>query len=367
MIEIITSTFYKIVNYIYGDEVWKWIFQTFASPIAIFFTGWIIQRGIAEKKLEINKKNREEDILEKYLEDIQNLLLHYIFGNKLKSRLTQRINGLVFDIITTKTVTVLRRLNESSSKTIILLFLYNTSLIQKSVEDEGQINFFQSCNFSNIDLSEVDLSLAYFCGMNLSQTNFEEAELKKVDFSDANLEEANFKNSFLRGANFSNAKLKEANFFKACLGEIRLSKDVNNIMISGADFSHADLSHVDFSYADLSGVNFEGAYLFKTNFKGAKLKTANFKGAYLINVKNLTNSQIKSCCYWDQAYYKGDWDKYKTEWIYNETANKKFIKKIKTDKDSEPEKFPDYSRWKRWKGYSEQHKVVIPISYKIHL
>ena len=97
-------------------------------------------------------------------------------------------------------------------------------------------------------------------------------------------------------------------------------------------------------YADLKEANLSEANLQEANLKKAKLNEA----------KNLTNQQIKSACFWDQAKYKGewDWDKETKIWLPKndqaELENTNFIEDLKKDKSSDPEEPVDCSSlWSR--------------------
>ena len=47
------------------------------------------------------------------------------------------------------------------------------------------------------------------------------------------------------------------------------------------------------------------------------LPRANLKNANLIEARNLTPPQIKSACYWEKAFYKGNWDNKNYKWRSN--------------------------------------------------
>ncbi|MGL4882937.1 MAG: pentapeptide repeat-containing protein, partial [Waterburya sp.] len=79
---------------------------------------------------------------------------------------------------------------------------------------------------------------------------------------------------------------------------------------------------------------------------GANLIDADLRGANLIDAKNLTNSQIKSACFWDQAIYKGHLDEKQNQLVADKKANQQYIEQLKKDKSSDPETPPDCSRWK---------------------
>ena len=78
----------------------------------------------------------------------------------------------------------------------------------------------------------------------------------------------------------------------------------------------------------------------------ADLLDADLRDADLIGARNLTNTQIKVACFWDQAIYKGHWNETQTEFVTDEKANQQYIDQLKKDKSSDPETPPDCSKWK---------------------
>jgi len=81
-----------------------------------------------------------------------------------------------------------------------------------------------------------------FSGMDLSDVNFKESFLERCDFEGANLQDANFKYADLKGANFRNANLTDA-------------------YLKGADLYNANLAGANLKGADLKNAALDGAYL----------------------------------------------------------------------------------------------------------
>lgn len=104
---------------------------------------------------------------------------------------------------------------------------------------------------SNIDLQEIVLPFANFCGV----------FCKNQDFSDANLSYC-----LMTDANFENTIFADAN-------------------LQGTDFSRANLRNVSFMNADLRGADFENCDLTNADFRGAYLENSRFPGAILKNIK----------------------------------------------------------------------------------
>jgi uncharacterized protein YjbI with pentapeptide repeats len=178
----------------------------------------------------------------------------------------------------------------------------------------------------NAPLDKANLSNIALPGAVLFKVNLSGANLMITNFSDANLIGANLMIANLRRANFSDANLIGANLI-------------------GADFSGAFLIGANFSYTNLIGANLIGANLRRANLIGANLIGANLYGADLLGAKNLTNSQIKNACFWDQAIYKGHSDEKTSLWTTDEPANRQYIEQLKKDKSSDPETPPDCSNW----------------------
>ncbi|MFC1633967.1 pentapeptide repeat-containing protein [Planctomycetota bacterium] len=147
-----------------------------------------------------------------------------------------------------------------------------------------------------------NLRRANLSGMNLSSTNFRNADLEKANLREANLSQADFKQANLSGANLSEANLREVDFERANLSGANLSKaNLDCTKLSNADLSRANLRetnlkkawlwHTIFRMADLRRVNLSGVQLGGTNLIGANLRGANLSNSDLEEV-NLTGSDL---------------------------------------------------------------------------
>lgn len=141
------------------------------------------------------------------------------------------------------------------------------------------------CDLSNAELTEIYLVNANLEKANLQGSNLEEVNLKSALLINSNLSEANLRGAYLRETNFQQA-------------------DLRNTKLSRADF------------------------------KGAILTEANIQGTQLTTARNLTATQIKSSCNWEEAIYDRD-----------ELANKAFIIQLKADIDSNPLESINCSIW----------------------
>lgn len=173
--------------------------------------------------------------------------------------------------------------------TAAILVLPNISVSAFETEDLNQLQTFRVCN-NACDLSNADLSEVYLVKANLENANLQGAYLNEVNLNKALLDNANLSESDLAGA-----------------------------YLRGATLQQTDLNEAKMNRAD---------------FKGVILNQANIQGTHLIEAKNLTATQIKSTCNWEQAIFQTKDD-----------ANQKFIRDLQQDSTSDPEKSIDCSIW----------------------
>ncbi|MBF2050413.1 MAG: protein kinase domain-containing protein [Leptolyngbya sp. IPPAS B-1204] len=102
------------------------------------------------------------------------------------------------------------------------------------------------------DFTNHDLSLLNLAKANLSGANFHQAKLQKINLQGANLLNSDFGRASLSHASLRNAKLARA-------------------YLSHADLAGADLRGADLSYAYLSNANLRGANLCGADLTGAKI------------------------------------------------------------------------------------------------
>jgi len=99
-----------------------------------------------------------------------------------------------------------------------------------------------------IDLQEIVLPFANFCGVYCRNQDFSEANLSHCLFTDALLENTIFADTKLQHTDFSRANLRNVSFM------------------------NANLQHADFENCDLTNADFRGALLDNAKFPGAILK-----------------------------------------------------------------------------------------------
>ena len=204
----------------------------------------------------------------------------------------------------------------------------NTSGTQKRAEAGAKFAL-ESLHQDNVSLELLDAPKKVLRGINLENANLYGAKLSTTDLRGSKLNGVNFTGAFLENAYLncfetSNGKmcteLRNTDFFAAKLHRADLS---------GADLKEADFGCFFFSKVEgYRCTDLSGSDLSDTNLEGANLHRANLYKAYLVNA-DYEPYQIKSACYWDEAFYKGDFNQDNTEWILNEKANQEHIDKLK--------------------------------------
>jgi uncharacterized protein YjbI with pentapeptide repeats len=196
------------------------------------------------------------------------------------------------------------------------------SLIEQGVEvwnnwyqkNKKVIPDFSQANLSNLNLRGVNLNKAL-----LKQTNFNHTDLSQGQFTNANLEGANFLGSNLLDANFKGANLDYVIFAQAVINTRTVmaikyrqvheivnrqtaNKNFSGIDLSNSNLFRADLRNAELSNAKLLNVNFHSAnlnsaYLHKADLTGAILENADLRNAYFSQA-NLTSAYLGGalCC-----------------------------------------------------------------------
>ena len=252
------------------------------------------------------------------------------------------------------------------------------NLIRISLRSHTKENYIRTLkvNFHRANLEGADFRRGLISDTNFSNANLTKVkfggELWKNDFSHANLQQAaiegsvtsTFTNANLSDADLSSAYIywssfERANFARANLnGTQFMTANLNGVSFIGADLSSAQfalhygsdepgttLIEADFTNANLEGATF-GSY---TDFKNASLRGANLRQAIFIGAKNLTPTQIKSACNWEQGIYKFALDRNSFTPEVTEAdrfANQKYIQTLREDSASTPLNPVNCDRWK---------------------
>ncbi len=211
------------------------------------------------------------------------------------------------------------------------------------------------------DLGDADLVGADLVGADLGDADLGGADLSGADLGGADLGGADLVGADLVGAYLGGAYLRGADLVGAYLdgaylrGADLVGADLDGAYLRGADLSGADLDDAYLGDADLrdaylGDADLRDAYLGDAdlgdaNLRDADLGDANLRDAYLIDTKNLTWTQIKSACFWEEAIYKGKWNQEARKWVTSKTDNTNFIEELKKDTASNPKEKIDCSQW----------------------
>ena len=211
----------------------------------------------------------------------------------------------------------------------------------------------QEAELEQANLQEANLGDANLQEANLWGANLQEAELVRANLQEAELEQANLKKANLWGTNLQKAGLGRVNLQEAYLGRANLKEaelvhaNLQKANLWGTNLQKAELWGANLQKANLWGANLQKAELELANLQEANLGDANLKEAELVGTKNLTNKQIKSACFWEEAIYKGTYNEEKKNWVAIEPDNTNYIKELKEDTASDPKEPPNCSRWQR--------------------
>jgi uncharacterized protein YjbI with pentapeptide repeats len=278
-------------------SVWRWtgigekkgwdiiqLLSTVSIPVLLFFGTQYFSTKSNEQQQKIAEEKQKDELLKTYINDMKASLLDK--DHPLKDS----------------------RESSSIARTITL-----TTLTQLNSE-QGQQN------------SEQDRQ-------NAKEGKYNQRKVLIIQF----LFESDLINTYPPIISLNTADLSFANFYKANL----YSANLESAILYNANLYSANLKS-----ANLKSANLYNASLSSANLKSASLYNASLYNAYLYNAKNLTNKQIKSACFWENAIYtEFAFDETKG-WIIKDTkANQRKIEEIKQDKTSDPPKPPDCSEW----------------------
>ncbi|CAF1215870.1 unnamed protein product [Adineta steineri] len=186
-----------------------------------------------EQDLHIAEAIQQDTVLNAYLEKVSQLLLNHQFN--LSSNIRK-------SIIRPKTLTTIRQL-DATRKTLLVKFLYESSLLLRRETDDDSIS-----NEKDVDLSDANLNGIIMGNQNIEieRVNLFRISLSKVtlinsSFTFCFLNCANFERSILDGSSFRNSRLRDTNLFRTSLAY--------------TDFTGATLSGSNLILANLTGSN----------------------------------------------------------------------------------------------------------------
>ena len=252
----------------------------------------------------------------------------------------------------------------------------NLAGIKRKADSDNDFaaNSFLEVNFQGANLENVDFGRGQFDTINFIKANLRRAKLEGVlwgnDFTDANLQQAvmrgritstftraNLSYADLSGVYITETSFKNANFYNTNLVATHFASNE----LDGSSFHNANLSRAIFSVyygsspsttligADFSNANLKGSSFDSyTNFKNTNLTGANLAGAIIIRPENLTPTQVKSACNWEDATYNFDPNRHPHLQKAEEdlSTTQKYIQQLKQDRASDPKEPIDCDRWK---------------------
>jgi len=233
----------KTITYQPEKTLWDWL-QLLIIPAVLAVAGYIINLTIsrgeqaateqraksereatekhAETEREIAQDNQREAALQEYIDKMSELLLHE------KLRESAELDEIV-TISRVRTLTVLPRL-DAKRKSIVLKFLYESRLNQKTIHKTNVI----------INLISADLSFADLDNVVLPNIDLHGANLFRAILSFANLNSASLNQATLNIAKLVEVKVHEEMLSEGLPSEVLQRKEA---LLKGADMSGANLTN----------------------------------------------------------------------------------------------------------------------------
>ncbi|GGW49822.1 pentapeptide repeat-containing protein [Arenibacter certesii] len=156
--------------------------------------------------------------------------------------------------------------------------------LNKLAKGEYENCVFDSCYFSEADLTNISFMECTFLDCDLSNVNLTNTAIKECNFEKCKMLGVRFDhcNPFLLSFKFTGCTLNLSSFYNLTLKNIVFE----DCSLHQADFTESNLSNAKFDNCDLRGAIFESAILLKTDFRTAinfsidpennKLKKAKF-------------------------------------------------------------------------------------------
>ena len=182
-----------------GKTLWDWMGLIISAmiPLVLLLFGQSYSESQRVSNLEIEQDRQREVALQKYFDDMAELMLD-------RNLLTSKSDDEVRSIARTRTLTVLRGL-DGERKGLLLRFLYESELIGRynpimnektgELENTERIILLEGADLKNAILRGVALQGAF-----LSMVDFSGADLQDAGLYSANLQFVNFRDANLQGA-----------------------------------------------------------------------------------------------------------------------------------------------------------------------
>ena len=127
--------------------------------------------------------------------------------------------------------------------------------------------YFLNCNFSGIDLSDINFTDCEFIDCNLSSAKIIQTTFGDVLFKDCKMLGLHFENcnEFIFSARFDNCILNFCSFYKRKMKKTSFRR----CSLQEADFTETDLTESNFDKCDLKDTKFENTILEKADLRTA--------------------------------------------------------------------------------------------------
>lgn len=263
--------------------LWRWVksdktmfdwLGVVAVPLAVALVGG----AVGFQQLWITQDNQRSELMSKYYERMQGLLITEKMGQPLTDKRVSVMGSAL-------TLSTFRQL-DGERKGELIKFLHQANLIAprcdqlpNSTEKEcaepiidltgarlGRTKFEsgESIILEGVDLEKVSLKEAYLSGIQLSKSKMAGVILDAADLTNAFLNEASMQSSKLRYTKLVNAKLYRSSLINALLTNADLAKAT----LKEADLRGADLTNANLTGADLTGAFYDENY---GKYEGTKI------------------------------------------------------------------------------------------------
>jgi fluoroquinolone resistance protein len=154
--------------------------------------------------------------------------------------------------------------------------------IERLLQDDALL-VFEDCDFSNADLSRLNLQDSVFKNCALPDTSFYAANLARTRWQRCRAGHADFESGDLVDARFEACDLNNTSWRRAKLA---------SCTYRSCKLTDADLSGCDFREAVFEGGSLRDAHIKDTRFEGADLREADLGGLKLVNAKLFAGATI---------------------------------------------------------------------------
>jgi uncharacterized protein YjbI with pentapeptide repeats len=265
------------IGYSYGVTLWDWI-KLLIVPAAIAGVGLWFNEQQREREIRIADKDRQDDILQSYLDQMGQQLL-----DKDRPLRQSELGDEVQTLARARTLTTLSQL-DGVRKGTVMRFLLEAGLIMIDPQDSPEETQYPTIRLLEADLREVVMTTYDWRGIDMTAAWLTGADLSICDLSGATLAGASLSNSYLSGTDLRGADLNSAYLKDAFLN----GADLTDASLFHADLTNANLSRADLTGADLIGEDYRTS---EDRFLGADLTNADLSNANLTGAK-VTSEQL---------------------------------------------------------------------------